>query len=1014
MRERVHRSSTAILAACLSAALLLSCGGDTGTPAPVETPPPHLASAEIDAGGGAIRVPGGDGLVVPPEALDQPTRITLNREPAPPIEGLASDLLRIGPDRSALKRAAEISLAYDPARLAAGSGIESLRVVRIAAGTVTEQPLLAADAGLKRLTAEINRFGAFAVIHARSSALPQIPTADAGADQTVALGAEVLLDGADSFDLNGDPLQFDWRVIRTPQGSGAVLTGARSPNPRFIADAPGSYVIGLVVDDGRLRSATDLVIVSTLNSAPQADAGADQAVAAGMRVQLDGSASSDVDGDRLRFDWSLLSRPDDSSAVISRPRSVRPQLITDTAGSYVAQLIVSDGELDSDPDTVLIRSNLASLPPIADAGENRSARVGETLVLDGSASADPDGDRLSFAWSILSAPPGSSVTIDDPNSVVTTLTIDAVGDFLIQLRVSDRAQSDTDTLIINALNSAPVADAGSDQSGFVNDTITLDGSASFDPDGDALAFSWSLLSRPDGSQATLDNPTTVTPGFRIDVNGDYVGQLIVTDARGADSAPDTVTVSTQNSPPVADAGADQELPQGSRVQLDGSASRDADGEALSFRWAFTSTPAGSRAVLDDPGSIGPAFTADRPGLFVLQLIVNDGTVDSAADTVVVRSLGEPPQLLRIDPGVGRSAGGDTVIVSGSEFEPGTRVFFGGAEATVVSSAFDRLEVLTPPGAPNQLVSVDVDNGSGVATLGSAFRYTFPFSAPGGLGLGAGGSGGFELVLDAPSAGDTAIDLASSDASVVSVASTAVIGDGADRLFIALTGGTAGEAVVSVQIGDQVLRIAVHVSGQPLDDAGEPLVIDVAGRIAGALLLPVERSTVASAVGTLSPPQNPDQIFTTPVGVAKTPNLLPIVALTGGASTTLGAELDQPAPPGGLTVTITVVDPAVGVITESSVFVPEGQRAFSFEVTGDTTGRTRIVADAGAQAFEFDLYVNLTPPRVTSTFAPVVGVNVVPAGATVHSRGVTGVLTVPVGQEPTLAPIVGADVGESPS
>ncbi|MBW2258220.1 MAG: hypothetical protein JRI25_26980 [Deltaproteobacteria bacterium] len=87
-----------------------------------------------------------------------------------------------------------------------------------------------------------------------------------------------------------------------------------------------------------------------------------------------------------------------------------------------------------------------------------------------------------------------------------------------------------------------MADAGPDQTVFVTDTVTLDGSASSDDDGDTLSYFWSLLSTPAGSAATLSDSGAVGPTFDVDLPGSYVAQLIVNDGR-TDSAPDTVTVS---------------------------------------------------------------------------------------------------------------------------------------------------------------------------------------------------------------------------------------------------------------------------------------------------------------------------------------------------------------------------------------------------------------------------------------------------------------------------------------
>ena len=96
-----------------------------------------------------------------------------------------------------------------------------------------------------------------------------------------------------------------------------------------------------------------------------------------------------------------------------------------------------------------------------------------------------------------------------------------------------------------------------------------------------------------------------------------------------------MTAATANSAPVADAGPDQNVATGSLVTLDGSASSDADSDPLSYSWSLTSVPVGSTAVLSDATASAPTFTADLAGDYVVQLIVNDGTLDSAADSVVI-------------------------------------------------------------------------------------------------------------------------------------------------------------------------------------------------------------------------------------------------------------------------------------------------------------------------------------------------------------------------------------------
>jgi hypothetical protein len=86
---------------------------------------------------------------------------------------------------------------------------------------------------------------------------------------------------------------------------------------------------------------------------------------------------------------------------------------------------------------------------------------------------------------------------------------------------------------------------------------------------------------------------------------------------------------------VANAGPDQTVAVNALVILDGSGSSDANGDPLTFSWSLTSTPVGSAAALSSLTSVSPTFTADLAGTYVVQLIVNDGTVDSVPRSVMI-------------------------------------------------------------------------------------------------------------------------------------------------------------------------------------------------------------------------------------------------------------------------------------------------------------------------------------------------------------------------------------------
>ena len=193
-------------------------------------------------------------------------------------------------------------------------------------------------------------------------------------------------------------------------------------------------------------------------------------------------------------------------------------------------------------------------------------------------------------------------------------------------------------------NITPIADAGSDQNEYVGELVTLYGSGSYDADDgpEALTYLWQIKKAPKGSTATLSDTTVVSPTFTPDIVGTYQMNLIVNDGikkSRADTMYVTVTEAPPNTPPVAHAGTDQNVDTLSLVTLDGSDSSDADaGDTLSYSWTIQSVPAGSSVTaLTNPLTVNPTFRADVDGSYVLQLIVNDGIVNSVPDTVTIIS-----------------------------------------------------------------------------------------------------------------------------------------------------------------------------------------------------------------------------------------------------------------------------------------------------------------------------------------------------------------------------------------
>ena len=383
--------------------------------------------------------------------------------------------------------------------------------------------------------------------------------------------------------------------------------------------------------------------VTVVNTQPVAQAGPAQSVVVGSVVTLDASTSSDANGDALTYKWVMSSKPVTSAAVLDALSAVKPTFTADVAGTYVATLLVSDGKISSELSSVTITASVANAPPVAHAGRAMSVVAGMGIMLYGSESSDANGDILIYKWSLVSKPAGSTAQLLDVNSVRPYLSMDLPGAYEVSLIVNDGKVDSAPafvTMTAVVANAEPLANAGAAQNVLKGSTVTLDGSASSDANGDTLTYYWTLTSRPVGSTATLSSPRLVKPSFIADKAGTYVATLSVYDKTLSSSMNVTITATSTNAAPVANAGVDLHVLAGANiVTLDGRGSTDADGDNLSYKWTFISVPANSM-LQPFPGAWDrsqavSSFWANVPGTYVVSLVVNDGTVDSAPSTATI-------------------------------------------------------------------------------------------------------------------------------------------------------------------------------------------------------------------------------------------------------------------------------------------------------------------------------------------------------------------------------------------
>lgn len=477
-----------------------------------------------------------------------------------------------------------------------------------------------------------------------------------------ALIGTVQLDGSASQPPDGqnrNGLQYAW-TLAVPAGSKAVLDNAGLAQPRFVADVVGVYTGTLKVRHGERTStaATVTVTVVAANAAPVARMVAITGnQTRGQRVDLDGSPSSDADGDALQYRWRL-TRPTGSQAVLQNPTSAKASFTPDTAGRYGVNLTVYDGTSRSTEAggvvTVVKPAGAANSLPVAGITapwqKTFEVELSANVGLSYSSSYDIDLDSYIFLtpeWTLISAPAGyDAATNAKLKAAAPGFLPTHAGEYVLQLRVSDgEAWSEPVQKTFTArtgANRPPVASARlSSGSGavMVGATVTLDGETSSDPDGNQLSYQWTLVDRPDGSTATLQNPNTARPTFVADKPGPYIASLVVVDSHGWSTAgtiaPQVVVMAkSRNTTPVARAvatvlyNAEQPFAIGERSTKDWMGLRrvhwnsfglranayDPDGDTLTYLWTLAQAPANAvfkthNGLQEDPMCTNGAYRA---------------------------------------------------------------------------------------------------------------------------------------------------------------------------------------------------------------------------------------------------------------------------------------------------------------------------------------------------------------------------------------------------------------------
>jgi len=489
--------------------------------------------------------------------------------------------------------------------------------------------------------------------------LNQTPVANAGGDVTITLPTNsVALDASASYDPDGSIAAYYWVQKSGPSTSSIADASAAKTTVSNLVQ--GVYVLTLQVRDnaGTIGYGTKTITVNAapaapavvVNQTPISNAGADATITLPTNsVALDGSASYDPDGSIVAYYWVEKSGPSTYSiADVSAARTTLSNLVQ---GVYVFTLQVRDnaGVIGYSNKTITVNAaqttttttTSGNQAPVANPGPglNLSLPTNST-TLDASSSFDPDGSIAAYYWAQTSGPTMSS--IGNAAAAKTTLGNLVQGIYVFTLQVKDNAgvvSSATKTIAVNAAstssNQTPVSNGGADITiSLPTNSVSLDGSASYDPDGSIVAYYWAKVSGPSGY--TIGNVSAAKTTLSNLAQGVYIFTLQVRDNAGVIGYSNkTIYV---NQPPVANPGADVSigLPTTS-VALDASGSYDPDGSIVAWYWMQKSGPSGfSIADVTSPKTTVNNLQAGTY-VFTLQVRDNLGVSTFSNKTITVSS-----------------------------------------------------------------------------------------------------------------------------------------------------------------------------------------------------------------------------------------------------------------------------------------------------------------------------------------------------------------------------------------
>lgn len=411
------------------------------------------------------------------------------------------------------------------------------------------------------------------------------PKATITAQTVISANENFMLKATQSADSDGEISEYYW-----------VFGDGKSANGKTVTHSyktPKTYTVKLkVTDNSNAKNNTDETTLNVrVNSPPKANAGGNQ-ITNESKVFFDGSKSYDSDDEIVKYFWQF---GDGTSATGKKVEHVYKN-----AGTYKVKLTVTDASqttTSKNIDEIEVKINT---PPLADAGNSQIVSFGEKVDFDASFSQDSDGRITNFEWEVE-----QGVKLKGEK---VSYTYKKPGVYQVKLKITDDKGAEDFHYTTVTVNSKPIPVIAEIPRVAPNEIVNFDGSLSEDKDGKIIAANWDF---GDGNKGRRFKTT-----HKFKESGRYNVTLTVTDNLNVENSSELVSKTVEvNYRPIANAGKDI-FSCTQTVDFDASASKDSDGDFLTYYWEFGD---GTSAK-----GIKVSHTYTKTGTFPVTLTVDDG------------------------------------------------------------------------------------------------------------------------------------------------------------------------------------------------------------------------------------------------------------------------------------------------------------------------------------------------------------------------------------------------------